>query len=347
MACRLSGARTAGIGVDFNFNVAPTPGIGGPGMVFGRPDPNRGFGEPLARNVMDVDGGRGVVVGLAAPGVFTPDLSIPFRQGGFGLAVPQFGGFAPGAGMTSGFQVRGRRGNASFFWEASQGSRQSLVSQTPSVTLTNGYPGSISDTSQSPFVVGVIPVVGGFVRGFPIGYAPQYTMGYPIPPMGRQYQMAPRGDSPVRAMLRQIAAESAQKGGDGGNDWLAGLPGGGPVPPRPPRPQGGDRPAPIEPSAALAAAIDPGARKLAVAQSSSAGRAVPSVAEARRLHQLEQAGKNDEAMVYYEKALGAEEGGKPGVAKIWYNMALKRANGDLRNRILARLKALSSPDTPK
>ena len=88
-------------------------------------------------------------------------------------------------------------------------------------------------------------------------------------------------------------------------------------------------------------------QKLAAAQSSSAGRAVPSVVEARRLRQLEQAAQNGEAAVLYERGQTAEDGGKPGVAKIYYNRALKLASGDLRKRILARLKALSLPDSPK
>ncbi len=339
------------IGIGFDFNIGATPGVGGPGMAFGRPDPNAAPGVLPGLNVMDVDGGPGVVVGLAAPGVFTPDLKIPFRQNNFGLAIPQFGGFAPGAGMTSGFQLRGPKGNASFFWEASQGYRQSLVSQAPSVTLTNGYPGYISDTSHSPFVVGVVPIVGGYVPGFPIGPRPYFSMGYPIPPMGRQFQMAPQGDSRVRAMMRQIAAEHAARGGDGSNDLLAGLPGGGagggPAAPRVPRRAARGGLDPAGPGPAPAVQSDPSLQKLAAAQSSSAGRAVPSVAEARRMRELEEAAENDEARVYYEKALGAEEGDKPGLAKVYYNMGLKRANGELRNRILARLKALNSAGVPK
>lgn len=259
-----------------------------------------------------------------------------FSFGGPNMGMPQFGNFDPNAGISGGFGVQGGDFNGFFSFAAGQGYRQSLVSQAPSVTLTNGYPGSISDTSQSPFVVGVIPVVGGFVEGFPLAPRPLYTMGYPIPPMGRQFQMAPQGDSRVRAMMRQIAAEHAARAGDGSNDLLAGLPGGGagggPAPPRVPAP---------------AVRSDPSFQKLAAAQSSSAGRAVPSVAEARRMHELEKATQNDEARVYYEKALGAEEGGKPGLAKVYYKMAVKRANGELRSRILARLKALSSADTPK
>ena len=146
----------------------------------------------------------------------------------------------------------------------------------------------------------------------------------------------------MRAMMRQIAAEQASSGGMPAGGLPAGFPGGGAPPPEPRPRRSGDRPAGIDPTAG----IDPAAQKVAAAQSSSAGRAVPSVAEARRMHQLEQAARNDEALVQFERGLAAEESGKPGVAKIYYNMALKRADGELRNRILARLEAVSSPGSP-
>jgi len=332
------------IGGNFNFNINPTPGVGGPGMAFGRPDPNALPGVLPARNVMDFDRGRGVVVGLAAPGVFTPDLAIPFRQNGFGLAIPQFGGFAPGAGMTSGFQVRGPKGNASFFWEASQGSRQSLVSQAPSVTLTNGYPGYFGDTSQSPFVVGLIPVVGGLSDTFPIGPWPCYTTGCPPYLTAPLLQGMPQGNPRVQAMLRQAAVGNRALNDDPSDPLLAGLPGGGPAPPRGAGRQADDG---LDAGGGAVAQVDPAAQSLAAAQSSAAGRAVPSVAEARRLRHLEEAARSDEAQGLYERGLTAEEGGKPGVAKIYYNMALKSATGEFRDQILARLNALSSADTPE
>jgi hypothetical protein len=333
------------IGGNFNFNINPTPGVGGPGIAFGRPDPNALPGVLPGRNVMDFDRGRGVVVGLAAPGVFTPDLAIPFRQNGFGLAIPQFGGFAPGAGMTSGFQVRGPKGNASFFWEASQGSRRSLVSQAPSVTVTNGYPGYFGDTSQSPFVVGLVPVVGGLSDVFPIGPWPCYTTGCPPYLLAPLAQAMPQGNPRVQAMLRQAAAGTRALNDDPSDPLLAGLPGGGPA--APPRAAGWQADNGLALGGAAMVDVDPGVQRLAAAQASSAGRAVPGVAEARRLRQLEEAAGNDDARASYERGLTAEEGGKPGVAKIYYNMALKSATGEFRAQILARLKDLSAADTPE
>jgi hypothetical protein len=275
--------------------------------------------------------------------------------GGPSMAVPPFGMFDPNAGIHGGFAVQGNGLGGFFNFAAGQGYRQSLVSQAPSVTLLDGYPGYISDTSQSPFVVGLIPVVGGFSDTFPIGVAPYYTLGYPIPPMGPAVmQPVPQRESRVQGMLRQMAAGNQSAGGQPSQSpLLAGLPGGLPsVGHDDAHPNGRagaagrqaldglDFSGPAAGGAAIE--IDPGMQELAAAQASSAGRAVPSVAEARRLHQLEEASRNEEATLLYERGRTADEGGKPGVAKIYYNMALRRASGGLRERILARLKALSA-----
>jgi hypothetical protein len=82
-----------------------------------------------------------------------------FQQNSFGPAVPPFGGFAPGAGANMGLNFRGDGFNGSLNFTASQGSRTSMVGQAPSVTLANGVPGGVFDTTISPFVISVIPVV--------------------------------------------------------------------------------------------------------------------------------------------------------------------------------------------
>jgi general secretion pathway protein D len=93
--------------------------------------------------------------------LFNADLDIPFRQGSFGLAVPQFGGFDQAAGATLGFAILSDI-EAFLFINAAQGDRRTNVLQAPKVTLFNGQQAVVSDTSQSPFVVSVIPVVGDF-----------------------------------------------------------------------------------------------------------------------------------------------------------------------------------------
>jgi len=149
------------IGVDFDFDIDDN--IDRPFQVFGRTtgdgDPDGGQEPP--RNTLDVDGDKSVTVGLSAPGVFSADLDIPFTQDSFGLAVPQFGGFDATAGAQMGFAILSDI-EAFFFISAAQGDRRSNVLQAPKVTLFNGQQAFVSDTSQSPFVISVIPVVGDF-----------------------------------------------------------------------------------------------------------------------------------------------------------------------------------------
>ena len=159
------------IGVDFDFDIDDD--IDRPFQVFGRTidagdgdtdggdgDDDGGLLEP-ERDTRDVDYDRSVTVGLQAPGVFSADLDIPFTQNSFGLAVPQFGGFDASAGAQLGFAILSDI-EAFFFINAAQGDRRSNVLQAPKVTLFNGQQAFVSDTSQSPFVISVVPVVGDF-----------------------------------------------------------------------------------------------------------------------------------------------------------------------------------------
>ena len=93
--------------------------------------------------------------------MFNADLDIPFTQNSYALAVPQFGGFDATAGATLGFAILSDI-EAYFFINAAQGDKRSNVLQAPKVTLFNGQQAFVSDTSQSPFVISVIPVVGDF-----------------------------------------------------------------------------------------------------------------------------------------------------------------------------------------
>ncbi|HIQ22870.1 MAG TPA: general secretion pathway protein GspD, partial [Planctomycetes bacterium] len=152
------------IGVDFDFDIDDN--IDRPFMVFGRPvedgDPATRT-EPL-RNTLDTDHDQSVTVGLALPGeppIFTADLDIPFRQNSFSLAAPQFGGFDATAGAQLGFAILSDI-EAFFFINAAQGDRRSNVLQAPKVTLFNGQLATVFDTSTSPFVISVVPVVGDF-----------------------------------------------------------------------------------------------------------------------------------------------------------------------------------------
>jgi len=122
-----------------------------------------GFDIRAARNLPGDDRGRSAVVGLDPTGAPTPDGSIQFRHGG--VALPPFGGYNAANDATLGFANRGREGSLYFNFDFGQGSRRSHVMQAPSIVLPNGGQGTFSDTTQRPFVTGLIPVVGSFGGG--------------------------------------------------------------------------------------------------------------------------------------------------------------------------------------
>ncbi|MHB1037739.1 MAG: hypothetical protein ACYC35_25030 [Pirellulales bacterium] len=156
------------IGMDFDFDIKDS--VDRPFQVFGRQDPtvsttygnNTAINQDYPRNYINPSqSGRAVTVGMTQPGLFSADLDIPFTQNSFGLAVPQFGGFDATAGAQLGFAILSDI-EAYFFINAAQGDRRTNVLQAPKVTLFNGQSASVSDMSQSPFVISVIPVVGDF-----------------------------------------------------------------------------------------------------------------------------------------------------------------------------------------
>jgi len=246
---------------------------------------------------------------------------ITFSYGGGVLARPQFGSPDLSAGLTANFALVGKYGQINFNTNFSQGSNQSLTTQTPSVTLMNGQTGYVSDTSQTPFVVGVIPVVGSF----PV--APQ-----PLPPVSGfdASDIDPRG----QAMMQAQGADQPRAQA------------GGPTQPQPPKP---DKLAPRQDAKpkTLATVPEPtpaesAAERLNVAQESTAGRPAPSVAEARRLHQRELDAKDGEMAALMLRARALEEDGQPNVAKIYYQRVAKHARGELQQQARARLSDLQS-----
>jgi len=253
-------------------------------------------------------------------------------------AAPQFGGFDPSAGANFGFGRRTGGINGWFNANWSQGSRRSFVSQTPSITLTNGYPGYVGNASLSPFVVSYVPVVGTFPRVGPPGLVPPAMMPSPgASGVGRDAVLnalqSVQADAAERERMQNASeaeAEAARMNR--------------PAQPNVP-PHGVNDLNLIGPGTPLAQAAEPTddpTRKLAAARSSSAGRPAPSVAEARRLHAAEQAAKDEEALKYIELARNAEANGKPNVAKVYYQNAARGATGELREQILGRIQALNS-----
>ena len=250
-------------------------------------------------------------------------------------AAPQFGGFDPNAGANFGFARRTGGINGWFNANWSQGSRRSFVSQTPSITLTNGYPGYVADASLSPFVVSYVPVVGSYPRVGPPGPVPPAMMPSPgAPGVGRDAVLnalqSVRADAAERERM-QNASEAEAEAARMNRPAQPNVPGGT---------------VGLSNRALLGKPASPPAdeptRKLAAARSSSAGRPAPSVAEARRLHAAEQAAKDEAALKYIELARNAEANGKPNVAKVYYQNAARGATGELREQILSRIQALNS-----
>ena len=87
---------------------------------------------------------------------------VNFSFGSAALSTPQFGTPNNSAGLTTNFGYFNKYGQIAFGLNFGQGSNQTSVTQTPSVTLMNGQQAFVSDTSQTPFVISVIPVVGDF-----------------------------------------------------------------------------------------------------------------------------------------------------------------------------------------
>jgi hypothetical protein len=117
-----------------------------------------GFGFGIAGSG-GVPGQGSGIFGLAPNGSLTPNIR--FSQGGANAALPPFGGRGQGAGGRFGFGIgRGNGGFASLNLAAAQGSDRSLVMQSPTVVVPNGGTGTFVDVRQTPFVTGLIPVVG-------------------------------------------------------------------------------------------------------------------------------------------------------------------------------------------
>jgi general secretion pathway protein D len=148
---RLRDAFFERIGIDFDANIEDRT-IGTADLVPGTPfEPER-----LTATV-----GLNTPTGVNDFPRFTSDLDIPFRQEHFDLTrTTPFGGSTSVA--TMGFAILSDI-EAYFLIEAAQGDARTNVLNAPKVTLFNGQQAFVTDSTQVPFVVGVIPVVGEFV----------------------------------------------------------------------------------------------------------------------------------------------------------------------------------------
>lgn len=144
--------------------------------------------------------GHSGVVGLGPTGLINPN-AVTYSGPGANSTTPPFGGYDPNGDATFGFAGLGGGFNPFFNVRASQGSNRSNITQAPTIVLPNGSQGTISDTTQVPFVTGVIPVVGGafFRPGPPV--SPLYER------MNRLQQMREAGlDQPYERRPTPVSA---------------------------------------------------------------------------------------------------------------------------------------------
>ena len=261
---------------------------------------------------------------------------VNFSFGAPGLSQPSFGGFDRNAGLSTNFGINGKDGNINFAMNFGQGYKQTLISQAPSVTIMNGQQGFVSDTSQTPFVISVIPVVGAQ----PFVSAPMFPPFADNAPNPRLQAFAQ-----AHADAQVQAAQAAQNQAQAPNGAQ------GPAVQPPPQPA---NPGPqrmklmnvADPIPAKADAAEAAAARLDGAQQSTAGRPALSVAEAKRLHQQEQAGKNDEMLALMERARALEEDGKPNVARIYYQRVARNGSGEVQQQAQAKLYELQGTAKP-
>ena len=273
---------------------------------------NSSFFERMGVNFGFNIRGGGNIVGIGPDGQPTPNGNIQFRQNGFGATQPAFGDATPGAGLQSGFALIGNGGSAFFNFDFSQGSNTTNISQSPSVVVPNGGIGFMSDTTQRPFVISLIPVVG---RG---GYAPQVMSPYALP-YGVQSQLPRGGPSRLQQALSSGALDLSK---------------------RPTRRERETKEALNELRRTRQRVANPVQDKIAAAARSSAGQPAASVAEIRRRQAATVATQQNEALSYLSRGQQAEREGKAGVAKIYYKMGLRRASGDVKARLQGKIDAI-------
>jgi hypothetical protein len=107
-----------------------------------------------------IRGGRGNgsrVVGLSPSGQLTPNLAFSQNLAG---SVP-FGGAAGNGGGQLNIGSRGSGGGFSLGLNMAQGNSRSSVTTVPSLTVQNGFGGSIASGEFRPFATGFVPVVSG------------------------------------------------------------------------------------------------------------------------------------------------------------------------------------------
>ncbi len=112
----------------------------------------------------------------------------------------------------------------------------------------------------------------------------------------------------------------------------------------------GYRPMPRGQAAALAHTVQPRAASSLqstwqVAAPVAAEQAATSLAEAQSRRALQEQTRAGEALDFYQRGEAAEAAGKANVARIYYQMAARRAEGELKDRVAAKLETISRGQT--
>jgi hypothetical protein len=242
-----------------------------------------------------------------------------FNTGPATSAVPPFGGYDPGANASFGFGgLTGGGLGFNFNWLGSQGSNRSHVMQAPTIVVPNGGSGSLFSGSVVPFVTGVVPVVGNAPAG-------------PLVPV----TVPQSAVSPIQERWERLQQQEAlaQASGEREPARAAAAPDEAPFQDDVPLVLGG--------GAGDAGPANRHRGPSASAAGSTANHGDISVAEIRRQQQREDAAREQAILVKIEQARGYEQAGKPGVAKIYYQQAAAEADGDLKAKLLAKIRSLT------
>lgn len=105
--------------------------------------------------------GSDTIVGIGPDGQPTSNGAIQFSWGGLDSALPPFGGHDPNADARFGFGYLGKDGGGfGLNFALGQGADRTYTQTRPIIVLQNGFPGSVTDTTQRPFVTSIVPVLG-------------------------------------------------------------------------------------------------------------------------------------------------------------------------------------------
>ena len=117
-------------------------------------------------------------------------------------------GFQAGGG----FSLNGSLGGIPFGLSGGQSSARGITSQSPWLTISNGGSGAIIDVVQRPFVIGYVPVVGGFHATYPAMYtspAQMPSLTYPL--HQKIQQLASQTDSSLLTRDSQRRVDTGER----------------------------------------------------------------------------------------------------------------------------------------